>query len=476
MKGLILHNDPTVRKLLKEHFPEFVFSDHMPEDDGLWDILIRWGNADGADRARVVLNRQQAVSNASSTAGMLGLLRLNGIKTQKGLRRGPEGPVVGLAINPTALKRRYRAYIFDLHVLALYRKRGRQYRRIAADLDSEVIEKVKSTATRTAYTLGLHTAMVEVGLINNWKSVVISVDCAPRLTKNLADLYASAIRTHLSKQGAISADSLLPTLFRQEIVLGADPEFMLRNRQTGRMVPASRLFPKAGPVGCDDRATRGTVRTYPLAEVRPQPTSSPIELIRNIRACLRRACTFATPKELRATRWEAGSMPFRGYPIGGHVHFSNVELSSDLLRALDNYLAIPTMLIERNATAVLRRRKYGHLGDHRVKEHGGFEYRTLGSWLMSPTIATAVLCLSKLVATEYRNLPSNWLDTHAAQRAFYLCDKVYFQNLFPSLWREVTLTPTYSHYAEELKVLRDLVEENKRWKESVDIKKTWELV
>lgn len=39
-------------------------------------------------------------------------------------------------------------------------------------------------------------------------------------------------------------------------------------------------------------------------------------------------------------------MPQPGFPLGGHLHFSGVALNGALLRALDNYLALPLALLE----------------------------------------------------------------------------------------------------------------------------------
>ena len=38
-------------------------------------------------------------------------------------------------------------------------------------------------------------------------------------------------------------------------------------------------------------------------------------------------------------------MPFTGYQCGGHIHFG-MPISLSLLRALDQYLAIPIAIVE----------------------------------------------------------------------------------------------------------------------------------
>src|SRR5690606_31866806 len=90
---------------------------------------------------------------------------------------------------------------------------------------------------------------------------------------------------------------------------------------------------------------------------------------------------------------------------------------------LDNYLALPVLFLENPKSSRLRRPRYGFLGDWRSQPHGGFEYRTPGSWLISPQYAQAVLCLAKVVATDYPLLRRNVFLSLANQRAFYQADK-----------------------------------------------------
>ena len=97
-------------------------------------------------------------------------------------------------------------------------------------------------------------------------------------------------------------------------------------------------------------------------------------------------------------------MPFRGHPIGGHIHFSQIQLTTDLLHALDTYLAIPDLLVEGSHRSRRRRRRYGYLGEYRLEGHGGFEYRTLSSWITTIHRAQATLSLAKIIAVEYPRL------------------------------------------------------------------------
>lgn len=96
-------------------------------------------------------------------------------------------------------------------------------------------------------------------------------------------------------------------------------------------------------------------------------------------------------------------MPQPGFPLGGHLHFSGVSLNGALLRALDNYLALPLALLE-DKRATRRRPHYGNLGDFRRQSYGGFEYRTLPSFLISPQLAKGVIGMAFLIASQYPRL------------------------------------------------------------------------
>ena len=86
------------------------------------------------------------------------------------------------------------------------------------------------------------------------------------------------------------------------------------------------------------------------------------------------------------------------------------------------------------------------MGDYRIKDHGGFEYRTPGSWLMSQKVTTAVLCLAKIVANRYAEIPQNYLNTVEAQKAFYKGDQDFFRPIFHSLWANLKKLDLYEEY------------------------------
>jgi hypothetical protein len=258
---------------------------------------------------------------------------------------------------------------------------------------------------------------------------------------------------------------------KREIKIGADPEFMMANSKNGRMVSASEFFPREGLVGCDNIRIPSR-QQRPIAEIRPKPDESPLQLLNNIKQALNSANKMAP---YRNVKWVAGSQPFSGYSIGGHIHFSNVELNSRLMRALDGYVGLPIFLIENQETAVKRRRKYGFLADYRTKEYGGFEYRTPGSWLVSEDITRAVLCLAKIVASNYLYLIQNPFITAENQRAFYEGDQNYLRPAFYDIWHDIVNLEIYELYREHLKILPQMIAELTIWDEKKDIKKAWSV-
>jgi hypothetical protein len=172
--------------------------------------------------------------------------------------------------------------------------------------------------------------------------------------------------------------------------------------------------------------------------------------------------------------WVAGGMPSNGFPLGGHVHFSGIPLNSELLRVLDNYLALPLVLLEDSTTGT-RKPKYGFLGDFRRQRHGGFEYRVPPSWIVSPTVARGVLSLSKLLADHYRLLRSRPLDEPTVQEAYYLGDKQRIRPLLPSLWNDLVRLPAYRTYERYLTPLKAMMLHMEGWKEQDDIRQRWKI-
>lgn len=428
------------------------------------DRVIRWGNMDGSEYwLDHVLNVKEAIQSTRTRQQMLSILQMNGLRCPLLNESGQERQIV--------LSRHYRVPVFNMRALSMYRSDGKSiwlnrrisqinqhFREVSLDEDRYAV-RVTRLAVRAVHALGLDFGLVSLGITPRGFAYVLDVSPAPALKDKLLDEYVEAIRNWIKIN-----ESPVPANF----VMGTDLEFMLRNRE-GKMVLASKFLPRQGKVGCDALSIGRDGRRFPLAEIRPEPTPSPLRLVKNIEESLREA------KQLIPGRiqWLAGSMPFQRYGIGGHIHFSDIPLSSRLVKALDNYLALPVMMIEDSTAAARRRPKYGFLGDVRIKNHGGWEYRTLGSWLVSPEISKAVLCLAHLVAVHHRELNQAPLIRPNLQKAFYQGEKETLRPYFEEIWRDLQQTNLYNTYKEHLNVLWDMANKRITWNESMDIKRAW---
>jgi len=441
---LLLYGERAPHPALAEHFKDVVVSDRFVP--GNWACVFRWGAATGSDTGQWVVNPAQAIVNARDE--LTPILRLNDI-----------------AVNPS-LEARWRVYTFDLRTVGVMKRVGRRWRHVG-HWSAPPVHKLRETARRAVYALGLHFAAVDLGGAHG---AVVRVTPDPPLDNRLARRFARAMATYVATtQEAVSASYGWTT--GQEVVLGADPEFILRHRRTGRTVSAARFFSRWGVVGLDRACfKRNGVLIYPLAEVRPPPSPDPLELVENLRRAFVRAASAVRGHRIS---FQAGGTALRRFSIGGHIHFSNARLSTDLLRALDNYVALPVLLLENPVSSRLRRPRYGYLGDWRPQPHGGFEYRTPGSWVISPQYAAAVLCLAKAVAQDYPLLRRNVFLSAANQRAFYAADKAALRPHFFPLWNDMRASSVAREFARHLELIHQMVSEERRWNERVDIKKRW---
>lgn len=436
MNAYIVCEHSGTRQRLAELLPNVTVAETAP--DHTVDLLIRWDSAEGEEYATKVLNPSYVIHAARYHHYAASAIRANRI------------PVASYNRAPA----RYRVYLFDLRSFGITRRSGRSWRLIRPG--RKLLEKLVIRARRALYALGLHAGLVEMSAGLSVVRVHVGPPLGPRLTRRLA----AAIKKFIDERRHD------PT--GKTIVMGADPEFILRSRRTGRLIIANRYFPYRGVVG-HDRLFARHLRGRPLAELRPRPSTEPEQLFQHLQSAIRRAVR----RTGRRVEFRAGSLPFARFPIGGHIHFSGVSLTTDLLRALDIYMAIPLLLIDNPARSWRRRLKYGFLGDFRFQRHGGFEYRTLPSWLVSPAIALAVLCLAKVVASEYHRLPLNLFDEVQLQQAFYSANKEPFYRRFNELWSHLEEVPTYKQYETELLPLKRWVDAQKVWPDRSDIKPRW---
>ena len=329
------------------------------------------------------------------------------------------------------------------------------------------VRRAEHTAVRAVYALGLDYGVVRVRAGDDGAPRVEAVDPSPLVAGGeFAPLFAAAIHR--------LAERTTATAGGQEggaLMLGMDPEFVLRRPgPDGKIVSASRYFERRGRVGCDS-VRIGDKLVYPLAELRPSPAAEPRELLRNLHAAMRLAASRIDDASLE---WLAGGMPAPGLPLGGHIHVSGVALDADLLRAMDNYMALPLALLE-DGGAKRRRPRYGALGDFRRQFHGGFEYRTLPSWIVSPAVALGVLSLAKVVCEHARELRGRPLARPEMQAAYYAGDKEALLPTALALWSELERTAGYAKYKKALDGLKRRIERAEAWNEQQDVRPAWKI-
>ncbi len=206
---------------------------------------------------------------------------------------------------------------------------------------------------------------------------------------------------------------------------GSDPEFFLS--QKGKFKSAIAVLPNK-----ENAIYKNGCAFYydnVLAEAQIKPASNKEEAVENIGNCITSLSEIVEPykivlksaetfpdselkdKDARiagcVSEWSVYTlqqiMPPRkviektGFrTAGGHIHLGNHpalknELQTlNVVRMLDLFLGIPSVLLDKDKTAKSRREVYGHAGTHRVPDHG-LEYRPLSNyWLVSPELVELV--------------------------------------------------------------------------------------
>jgi len=367
------------------------------------------------------------------------------------------------------LRVRYDVEISCLQAIRIKRKdtsgMGRaQETLLEREASSTLFKRIERLAIKTLYTLGLDHGAVRMESSGNGGCAVISIDPCPwKGVTNLAATYRESWKQHQELLDEELSHRPIP-------ILGMDPEFLLVQMPESKIVPASRFLERTGMAGCDS-VTIGGRRIYPVAELRPAPSSEPRELLAHLMRAFAAASRSISDHSLI---WQAGGMPQRGLPLGGHIHFSGVNLTGELLRALDNYLALPLAFLQ-DPRGSGRRPRYGALGDFRLKSYGGFEYRTLPSFLVSPLVAKGVVALAGLIASGYTQLRQRPLEKAEVHTAFYEGKREVIKDHIPALVDDLKRLDGYARYERYASPLILQLKLGRTWDESRDIRKLWNI-
>ncbi len=205
----------------------------------------------------------------------------------------------------------------------------------------------------------------------------------------------------------------------QDIVIGADPEFLLAvDEQRNRFRYAGKIpnFSYESKLGSDG----------PWAELRPDPEIEVKKLVKNMKNLLKN--TKMAKEVIKEFYWLGGCYykgedldrgGSRDWPIGGHIHlgspikliskiskgqsalFARVSYFSCLKHVLDELVAIPLLKLDGAEEATERRRLFGSVADLRT-DHSRLEWRTpSGMWLIHPRMAEIVIGVTKGVTHEF---------------------------------------------------------------------------
>lgn len=462
MKLFLLHkNQPGLSHLLKnlQGLKNIQFTHGSKRPHGLTaeDVMIQWGAADVVDTDEdcIILNSTRSIQAAADKNKMKRILALNGLSYS---------PVDDRTLDFST--QRYIIPIFHLEALAVYRRQiglNSKYEKEDINSKSRSLKRLIREAIKSVYCLGLDFAVVTLAV--QWGTtnhVVLEVDPAPVLTPETGELFANAIQHY--------ADQCQNKVYKNiQALLGMDPEFMLC-RADGKVVSAAQYLRREGRAGYDGIRVKGKV-VYPLVELRPKPSAEPRQLIIHLMHTMHIAAHRINNPQLN---WIAGGMPKQGFCLGGHLHFSLIWLNSRLLRALDNYLALPLILIEDESTRK-RRPRYGFLGDFRHQFHGGFEYRTLPSWMVTPKVTKGVIALARVIADHYRDLKLTPLGNEQVQAWYYQGQKEPLLEVVKKLWTDLEKLQSYDQYRSYLEPLKRQIIDMKPWNEARDLRRLWRI-
>lgn len=433
------------------------------------DVIIRWGVTHDSDPLiGRILNPRDALDRTVSRRAMAKTLRRLGVRVIRELSDPGDG-------EPMRILRHYRVPLFDLIPLSCFRADGgsvwinqrisriqESFHEVTVD-DDKVSARVEHLAVRALHALGLDHGMVSIGMAQKGVLHVLDVTPNPVLNDRLLDLYAKAVAATMDREDRLSGAA------SSRALIGTDMELMLRN-PTGRMVLASNYFSRLGQIGCDDRSVQFDGKRLPLLELRPEPASNPLELVGNLRHLMEDAVVTINRAKVE---WRAGSMPFRPFSTGGHIHISGVPFSSALVRALDNFVGLPLMMVEDPRTAQLRRPRYGFLGDVRHKGYGGFEYRTPASFIVDPDVTAAAFCLAYITALYHRELPLSDLYDPTVQVAFYRGDTDALMPLLERNYASLRRLTAFERYRDYVDPLFEMIRAGQTWDENMDVRLAW---
>lgn len=335
--------------------------------------------------------------------------------------------------------------------------------------DEQELPEVTLRALETAAARALYALWLDVG------SVLVAISG----TGSLAIRDAWSIEQQQPLDRAILNESLNRWLESWELDreqpfrLGADPELIFVD-ESNKLVSASSILLDytSEEIGIDALLYKNKL-IYPIVELRPRPASHPARLFATLHRLLKELNELAAEQNLR---WQAGAMPIKGVALGGHLHVSGIPLTPRLLRLLDVMLALPFAALA-DESGKARNDKFGGLGDYRKQFHGGFEYRTLPSWLVSPALTKAAIYVCWLTVEQRFALAERLHsdDLRAVAEAYAQGAREQLCALAQKYIELLISLTTDRRLVEGVQPLQRALQQRSTWNEQSDIRQRWKL-
>ncbi|WP_164931529.1 putative amidoligase domain-containing protein [Longirhabdus pacifica] len=416
-------------------------------------ITLQWGKYMKKDTPFYVLNRKQSVDQLNNLQRVKHILALYNMHYEP-------------YTHQSEWMKSYIVPVFNLNVLDVIEKFTRPtkttFRYHALDASQLWYKRIAHAAIKCVYACGLDFALVELQMRGNGKCTIRHIDPAPHCDEAVASRFADAIHQ-------FDMDVVKEYRRKERPMMGLDLEFLLV-KGNEEVLPAHHILHKNGMIGTDSLYVNDHYEQV-IAELRPNPAPEPNRLLKHVWQTMQKAHHMIEPEDVK---WYGGGMPCDGYSLGGHIHLSNIWLHTHLLRTLDNYLALPLVLLE-DSTTKHRRKKHGYLGNFRLKNHGGFEYRTLPSFIVSPLITKGVLALTYVITHHYRELTKQPLNDYHVLKAYFQGDKATLKPIVLDLWEQLEQCDSYQKYKAYLQPMKQSIIDNRHWVENKDIKTRWKL-
>lgn len=271
-------------------------------------------------------------------------------------------------------------------------------RRIRVPLDLRDMMNIKSYTFLTLKTR--HEEIVSFEVWPAYKEDAIKDPMSAYVTREVFDLIK------IEGEKTIESEVISP---EEGITIGCDPELFLVDKNTGKLLDASRFFKKWQTFGSDGM----------LLELRPIHSNSEETLTRNLFNLITRGRDEINKNKLILEPKNVGLIGasfYGGIAAGFHIHFGlplelifgkekTTGIIQKIVKALDYYLAIPTMIPEgeedcaRRSTPII---VYGKPGSYRVEPPPPtLEYRVPGgSMLRHPLLTKGMLGLGAVIVED----------------------------------------------------------------------------